>query len=95
MADTHGKAEKIEVNGIYIEVETVDQKLSAYQILELAKEKGAIPGDPKDYILQGDKGKYKGDDDVDLREDRRFITVRDRATPVAGSFLKCMGTLKK
>ena len=86
MADKDGKAEKIEVNGIYIEVETVDQKLSAYQILELAKEKGAIPGDPKDYILQGDKGKYKGDDEVDLREDRRFIAVPDRPTMVAWCF---------
>ena len=83
MADKNGKLEKIEVNGIYIEIDTFDQKLPAYQILRLAKEKGAIPGDPKDYILQGDKGKYKGDEEVDLREDRRFITIRDRATPVA------------
>ena len=83
MADTDGKSEKIEVNGIYIEVETIDQELTAYQILELAKEKGAILRDPNDYILQGDKGKYEGDEKVDLREDRRFITVPNRATPVA------------
>ena len=83
MAGKDGKSAKIEVNGIYIEVDTIDQKLTAYQILKLAKEKGVIPRDPKDYILQGDKGKYKGDDEVDLREDRTFITVLDRPTPVA------------
>lgn len=83
MAGKDGKSEKIEVNGIYIEVDTIDQKLTAYQILELAKEKGVIPREPKDYILQGDKGKYKGDDEVDLREDRTFLAVPDRPTPVA------------
>ena len=53
------------VNGV--QIETPHQKLVARDILKLAKEKGAIPGNPEEYILQGDKGKYKADDWVDLR----------------------------
>lgn len=83
MTDKDKKLGRIKVNGEVIEVDTLDQKLPASKILELAKEKGAIPGDPKEYILQGDKGKYNQDDEVDLREDRNFITIRAGSTPVA------------
>ena len=73
------------VNGI--EIPTDQQSLLAKQILELAKEKGAIPGNPEDYILQGDKGpdkgKYKGDDLVNLKEDNLFIAIPVGSTPVA------------
>ena len=69
------------VNGV--EIRTDHQSLSAKKILELAKEKGAIPGNPEDYILKGDKGEYKGDDGVNLEEDNLFIAIPDRPTPVA------------
>ena len=69
------------VNGV--EIYTDHESLLAKEILELAKEKGAIPGNPEDYILQGDKGKYKGDDRVNLKEDNLFIAIPNKPTPVA------------
>ncbi len=69
------------INGV--EIHTDHQSLLAKDILELAKEKGAIPGNPEDYILQGDKGKYKGDDRVNLEEDNLFIAIPNKPTPVA------------
>lgn len=69
------------INGI--EIETPHQKLVAHDILELAEKHGAIPGKPEEYTLQGDKGPYKNDDWVDLREDNVFITIPNKSTPVA------------
>ena len=69
------------VNGV--ELRTDHQSLLAKEILQLAKEKGAIPGNPEDYILKGDKGEYKGDDRVNLEEDNLFIAIPDKPTPVA------------
>ena len=65
------------------EIYTDHKSLLAKEILKLAKEKGAIPGNPEDYILQGDKGKYKGDDRVNLKEDNQFITIPNKPTQVA------------
>lgn len=72
---------KFKVNGI--EIDAPHQKLDAQVILELAKKKGAIPRKPEDYILQGDKGKYKPEDLVNLPEDNLFITIPNQPTPVA------------
>ena len=69
------------VNGV--QIETPHQKLVAREILKLAKEKEAFPGNPEDYILQGDKGKYKADDSVNLEEDNLFIAIPNKPTPVA------------
>ena len=69
------------VNGV--EIYTDHQSLLAREILELAKEKGAIPGNPEGYILQGDKGQYKQDAQVDLKEDNLFIAIPNKPTPVA------------
>ena len=69
------------VNGV--EIEVAESKLMARDILELAKERGAMPGKPEDYILQGDKRQYKPDDWVDLEEDNSFITIPTAPTPVA------------
>ena len=55
----------------------------ARDILKLAEERGAIPGKPEDYILQGDKGQYGWDNWVDLEEDNRFITIPNQPTLVA------------
>ena len=77
MADTF----TFKVNGV--EIQTDHQSLLAKEILELAKEKEAIPGNPEDYILQGDKGKYEQDAQVDLKEDNLFIAIPNKPTPVA------------
>ena len=69
------------VNGV--EIYTDHESLLAKEILKLAKEKGAIPGNPEDYILQGDKGKYAGNDRVNLKEDNLFIAIPDKPTQVA------------
>lgn len=71
----------LKVNGV--EIYTDHESLLAEEILKLAKEKGAIPGNPDEYILQGDKGKYKGDDLVNLKEDNLFIAIPNKPTPVA------------
>ena len=52
-------------------------------ILKLAKKAGAMPGNPEEYILQGDKGQYGQDAWVDLLEDNVFITIPSTPTPVA------------
>ncbi len=69
------------VNGV--EIYTDHESLLAKEILELAKEKGAIPGNPEEYILIGDKGQYNGDDHVNLKEDSLFITIPNKPTLVA------------
>ena len=86
MAEMDDKSKKIEgfqfkVNGV--QLESPNRELSAHEILELAENKGAIPGKPRDYVLQGDKGKYRGDDRVNLEEDNLFIAIPDKPTPVA------------
>jgi len=85
MAETSNKEERrlheIKVNGIKIEVKR--QKLTAGEILELAKERGAVPGKPEEYVLQGDKGRYGPDDLIDLNEDNIFITLPTAPTQVA------------
>ena len=75
------KSYSFKVNGV--EIQSPHQKLVALDVLKLAKDKEAIPGKPEEYILQGDKGKYKLDDWVDLDEDNVFITIPNTATPVA------------
>ena len=72
---------EIEVNGVQIKVN--DEKLLAGKILRLAKQHGAMPGDPNDYQLQGEHRLYKADDRVDLREDKQFITIPVGPTDVA------------
>ena len=65
------------------EIYTDHESLMAKEILALAQEKGAIPGNLEDYILKGDKDEYKGDDRVNLKEDNQIITIPDKPTPVA------------
>ena len=72
---------EIKVNGIEIEVKR--QEITAGKILELAKERGAVPGNPEEYVLQGDKGRYGPDDLVNLEEDNIFITLPTAPTQVA------------
>ena len=76
-----GEEFELMVNGI--EIETTHEKLVARDILELAAERGAMPGKPEGYILQGDKGQYKPDDWVDLKVDNVFITIPNTPTQVA------------
>lgn len=69
------------VNGV--ELEAQSRVLTALEILEIAKKHGAMPGNPDQYLLQGDKGRYQLSDKVDLAEDNIFITVPSTPTPVA------------
>ena len=72
------------VNGTELKVE--HQKVIAGEILELAANNGAIDGNPRDYILKSlttDDKEYKWDDEVDLEEDKEFITIPTSPTPVA------------
>ena len=72
---------EITVNGVPIKVAA--DKLQAERVLEISKEHGAMPGKPKDYQLQGDKGLYKADDWVNFEEDKDFITIPQGPTDVA------------
>lgn len=72
---------EFKVNGT--QFATKQKNLTAREILELAASKGAIPGKPDEYELEGDKGRYKGSDVVNLAEDNIFITIPISPTPVA------------
>ena len=69
------------VNGVQLVSDK--QVLTAAEILDFARQKGAIPGEPGGYILKGTKEDYKGNDRVDLAEDYLFITVPNTPTLVA------------
>ena len=71
----------LKVNGI--EMTMREPRVVAHDILELAEKRGAIPGKPEDYILQGAKRQYGWDNWVDLEEDNLFIMVPNQPTPVA------------
>ena len=75
-----GKYE-IKINGV--QISTDEQILTANQILSLALDKGAIPGDPSNYILKGSKGDYQGENQVNLAEDNLFLTVPTTSTQAA------------
>ena len=76
-----GKGFTFKVNGI--QIEAPQQEVVVHDILELAKKAGAMPGEPEDYILQGDKGQYGWNDLIDLEQDNVFITIRNAPTQVA------------
>lgn len=85
MAEKKGKEEgrsfEVKVNGIQFEVKSLE--LTARMILEFAKRHGAVPGNPEEYDLQGDKGRYSLDILVNLEEDNIFITLPTTPTQVA------------
>ena len=62
---------------------TAKPELTALEILTIAKQGGAIPKNPEEYALKGDKGEYRGNDPVNLIEDNVFITVPVGSTPVS------------
>ena len=72
---------EFKVNGVQLEVKT--RYLVALEILKMAAARGAMPGKPEDYALQGDKGRYGSGDTVDLAEDDQFITIPTTPTDVA------------
>ena len=72
---------EFKVNGVQLETKT--RHLVALAILRIAADRGAMPGKPEDYALQGDKGLYQPDDEVDLAEDDQFITIPTTPTDVA------------
>lgn len=76
-----GKTYTFKVNGIEITVE--QQRILAKKILKLAREKDAIPRDPDNYTLQGEKGLYDLNDEVGLELDSLFIAIPNVPTQVA------------
>lgn len=67
------------------ELVSMEQKITAHEILERAAKEGAIPGKPQDYDLKSlthDDHVYGWDDDVDLSIDDQFITLPTTPTTV-------------
>ena len=75
------KEYEYKVNGVQLVSDK--QILSAAEILNMAREKGAIPGKPDGYILKGTKRDYTENEQVNLTEDDLFITVPSSSTQVA------------
>ena len=80
MATIDGKYD-FKVNGT--EFQTEYRNPTALEILMIAKQGGAIPNNPEDYALQGEKGLYQAVDRVDLLEDNVFLTFPVSPTQVA------------
>ena len=76
-----GDTYPITVNGVEIDVH--EKEIAAVRILELAKDHGAIPGSPDEYILKGENREYQGGDLVDVATDKFFIAIPNTPTPVA------------
>ena len=72
---------EFKVNGE--QFEAVLPELTAMEILTEAKKGGAIPNNPEEYALKGEKGEYRGNDTVNLVDDNVFITVPVSSTPVS------------
>ena len=58
-------------------------ELTALEILVIAKQGNAIPNNPEEYILKGEKAQYQSTDVVDLVADNVFITVPKGSTPTS------------
>ena len=63
--------------------ETSNESLTATEILEEAKRRGAIPRDPGNYNLRADGTTYSGDEQVNVIEHPTIITVPTGGTPAA------------
>ncbi len=72
---------EFKVNGEQFEVRIPE--MTALEILAIAKQGGAIPNNPGEYALKGEKGEYRGDDTVNLIDDNVFITIPVGSTPVS------------
>ena len=79
--DRPGTTYPITVNGVEIEVS--QKEIVALRILELAKDNGAIPGDPNEYILKGEDREYRSNDIVNVATDKFFIAIPNTPTDVA------------
>ena len=78
---TPAKGYEFKVNGEQFASEL--PQLTALEILTTAKQGGAIPNNPEEYALKGEKGEYRGNDTVNLVDDNVFITVPVGSTPVS------------
>ena len=78
---TNQKEFIIKVNGVQFGVP--NETLTAREVLQLAKEKDAIAGEPDTYILRGEKQEYGLDEIVNLAQDNIFIAILNTPTPVA------------
>ena len=80
MATIDGKYD-FKVNGT--EFQTEYQSPTGLEILMIAKQGGAVPNNPEEYVLQGEKGLYQGVDRVNLEEDNILVTIPVSPTQVA------------
>ena len=78
---TSAKDFEFKVNGTAFVTE--EPNPTALEILMIAKQGGAIPNNPEEYKLLGDKGEYSGGERVNLAEDNVFITIPTSSTQVA------------
>lgn len=73
------------VNGTTMK--TTREKLTAFDIIRLAIQHGAVSGKPEDYVLESiyPEREFKPDDYVDLQKYKEFVTEKSGPTPVAES----------
>lgn len=69
------------VNGVKVDVPS--REISSRELLELAKERKAMPGSVDEYILLGNEGRYEPEALVDVKKDDALLTVPSGATLVA------------
>ena len=69
------------VNGVKVDVPS--REISSRELLELAKERKAMPGSVEEYILFGNEGPYEPGALVDVKKDDALLTVPSGPTLVA------------
>lgn len=84
MPNVDAERYEFEVNGH--ELYSPQQKLTAGEVLEIAKAGNALDGDIGDQTLEdldGTHGEFPVTEEIDLREDHVFVTMPNRPAPVA------------
>lgn len=72
---------KFKINGI--EIDSDRKVLTATEILEIAEECSAIPGQANEYVVLGQEREYLSDDEVDIEVDFVLLSVPNAPTQVA------------
>lgn len=72
---------KFKINGI--EIDSDRKVLTATEILEIAEERSAIPGQANEYVVLGQEREYLSEDEVDIEVDFVLLSVPNAPTQVA------------
>lgn len=72
---------KFKINGI--EIASDRSQLNADEILQLAEANHAIPGAPGEYMILGERGEYRGVEEIDIVIEDLLISIPTGPTPVA------------